>query len=328
MGRQSNREKLVKRLKEKSIEALLLGIELYNKPTISYRTESTAFLICNAWELILKAQRIHISGEKSIYRKKDNKSFSLEEMVNIEFNNNSPIKKNLDYIIKNIRNVSTHFIIREYDNLYSPLLQQCILNYVDYLNAKFKTNLADIMPSENLALVIRHDKTNKKLNKIYGKDFSKHYFDAKNQLINFIEENTNNDKCPVIAFVENKLSFVKNPDSADILAFYDTSGVGLNKISVAKDVNLSHPYSMKQAINNIKKFAQKSNFDISGLHCNSLVKYNKDNNIYAKPELYNEINYGNGIIKKYSDAYIDLILTSITKNPTIFANKKNHPSSE
>ena len=45
-------------LLDKSIEAVLSAIELYNKPTFSYREESFAILMVNAWELLLKAKRL------------------------------------------------------------------------------------------------------------------------------------------------------------------------------------------------------------------------------------------------------------------------------
>ena len=53
----------------KSQEAFILGIEVYNKPTIRYRVEGFSFFICNAWELLLKAILIKAKGEKSIYYK-------------------------------------------------------------------------------------------------------------------------------------------------------------------------------------------------------------------------------------------------------------------
>lgn len=43
-------------LVEKSIQAALSAIELYNKPNFSYREESFAILMVNAWELLLKAK--------------------------------------------------------------------------------------------------------------------------------------------------------------------------------------------------------------------------------------------------------------------------------
>lgn len=46
------------RLLEKSQEAFILAIELFNRPTIRYRVEGCAFFLCNAWELMLKAYLI------------------------------------------------------------------------------------------------------------------------------------------------------------------------------------------------------------------------------------------------------------------------------
>ena len=46
---------LTEKLLLKSQEAFILGIEVYNKPTIRYRVEGFSFFICNAWELLLKA---------------------------------------------------------------------------------------------------------------------------------------------------------------------------------------------------------------------------------------------------------------------------------
>ena len=43
------------RLLDKSQEAFILAIELFNRPTIRYRVEGCAFFLCNAWELMLKA---------------------------------------------------------------------------------------------------------------------------------------------------------------------------------------------------------------------------------------------------------------------------------
>ena len=44
-------------LLEKSIQAVLSAIELYNKPVFSYREESFSILMVNAWELLLKAKK-------------------------------------------------------------------------------------------------------------------------------------------------------------------------------------------------------------------------------------------------------------------------------
>ena len=58
--------KLSEKLVEKSIEAFIMGLEIYNKPTIRYRVEGFAFFVCNAWELMIKAKMINDFGEGSI----------------------------------------------------------------------------------------------------------------------------------------------------------------------------------------------------------------------------------------------------------------------
>jgi len=43
-------------LADKSVQAAISAIEVYNKPDFSYREESFSLLMLNAWELLLKAK--------------------------------------------------------------------------------------------------------------------------------------------------------------------------------------------------------------------------------------------------------------------------------
>ena len=119
-------------LLEKSQEAFVMAIELYNKPTLKYRVEGFAFFVCNAWELMLKAKIIKDSGEIAIYYKEsDTRTISLENCIKIVFTNDKdPLRKNLEKIIE-LRNTSTHFITQEYEFLYVPLFQACSYNFAD-----------------------------------------------------------------------------------------------------------------------------------------------------------------------------------------------------
>ena len=73
-------EDLSKRLVDKSVEAFIMGLEIYNKPTIRYRIEGFSFFICNAWELMLKAEMLN--RNISIYFKdKNDRTLSLESVV-------------------------------------------------------------------------------------------------------------------------------------------------------------------------------------------------------------------------------------------------------
>jgi hypothetical protein len=49
---------------EKSVQAAISAIELYNKPDFRYREESFAILMSNAWELLLKAKAVKDGGEQ------------------------------------------------------------------------------------------------------------------------------------------------------------------------------------------------------------------------------------------------------------------------
>jgi hypothetical protein len=51
------------RLLENSIEAYILALESINRLSIKYRVETFAYLICNAWELLLKAKIIQDAGQ-------------------------------------------------------------------------------------------------------------------------------------------------------------------------------------------------------------------------------------------------------------------------
>ena len=118
------------KLLEKAKEAFIMSIEIYNKPTIRYRVEGFSFFICNAWELMLKAHLLNTSGNSSIYYKDNpSRTITLENCIQKIFTNNKdPLRLNLEKIIE-LRNTSTHFIMEEYEMLYIPLFQACILNF-------------------------------------------------------------------------------------------------------------------------------------------------------------------------------------------------------
>lgn len=121
---------LAKRLLEKSKEAFTMAIELYNKPTIKYRVEGFSMFICNAWELMLKAYMIENLGDASIYYPDNpDRTIALSDCIKKIFTNNKdPLRINLEKIVE-LRNTSTHLIVEEYEMVYVPLFQACVLNF-------------------------------------------------------------------------------------------------------------------------------------------------------------------------------------------------------
>ena len=123
---------LKKELLEKSKEAFVMAIEIYNKPTIRYRVEGFSFFICDAWELMLKAYMIKAFGENSIYYKDNpDRTITLENCLQkVISNEKAPVRRNLSKIVE-LRNTSTHFVTEEYEMIYIPLFQACVLNFVE-----------------------------------------------------------------------------------------------------------------------------------------------------------------------------------------------------
>jgi hypothetical protein len=62
---------LQKLLLDKSLEAMTMAIEIYNKPLVKYRTETSIILIINAWEKALKALILKNSWAKLYDKKTD-----------------------------------------------------------------------------------------------------------------------------------------------------------------------------------------------------------------------------------------------------------------
>ena len=148
--------KIIPKLLNKSQEAFIVAIELYNKPTIKYRVEGFSFFICNAWELMLKAYLVKTKGNSSIYYKdKPERTITLENCIRAIFTNNKdPLRINLEKIIE-LRNMSTHFITEEYEQIYIPLFQACVINYTNKLLEFFEVDITEKLNSNFLTLAVK-----------------------------------------------------------------------------------------------------------------------------------------------------------------------------
>lgn len=125
-------EELTNQMIDKSIEAFIMGLEIYNKPTIRYRIEGFSFFIINAWELMLKAELMN-RGISIYYSDKPDRTLSFSDTVKkIYTNKDTRIRLNLEKIAE-LRNISTHYITEDYEIKYAPLFQACVLNYVNEL---------------------------------------------------------------------------------------------------------------------------------------------------------------------------------------------------
>ena len=116
-------------------EALLAAIEIYNQPNVDYREQTVAFLLVNAWEVLIKARIVQQSGGKieTIYRRqRDSNRYARNpdgEILTIDIRgalNRSGIpeevKTNVQGLLK-VRNQATHL------GVLAPELKKYILEF-------------------------------------------------------------------------------------------------------------------------------------------------------------------------------------------------------
>lgn len=155
----------------KSIEAMLAAIEIYNKPSFSYREESFAILAINAWELLLKARILQLSNNKvsSIlkYEKRQKADGSLSEkeyrvknrsgtylsiglframdLLEAEYGDKigMPVRKNIELLCE-VRDSAVHFVNKGFD--LTLLVQQLgtasLRNYIIAIRRWFAIDLS------------------------------------------------------------------------------------------------------------------------------------------------------------------------------------------
>lgn len=245
-------ETIQNKLIEKSKEAFCMAIELYNKPTIKYRVEGFALFICNAWELMLKAHMLNTLGETSIYHK-DNpqRTLSLENCVQKVFTNNKdPLRINLEKIIE-LRNTSTHFITEEYEMVYVPLFQSCVINFNEKMMAFHNVDMTTIVPQNFLTLSVSMKALNE--NEIiakYPEEIASKMLDAKSD----IDELTQNNNAKFAIRIEHHHFITKDKDKAtSFIKIDNTAETGIKIIKEIKDPNNTHGLTAKHCIAKVKE---------------------------------------------------------------------------
>lgn len=152
----------IRRLVDNSISAMLAAVEIYNKPRMTYRDEVTVMLIVNAWELAFKAA-LRQKRKSIFYPKKPGQrylSVSIDDALGrVNAQNLWPNGIDGMALTTNIKSL-TEFRDRAV-HLYNaaglgammhPFLQQNVLNYRDFMLARFKKDLADSMTWQLLPL--------------------------------------------------------------------------------------------------------------------------------------------------------------------------------
>lgn len=323
-------ENLSQRLINKSIEAFVMGLEIYNKPTIKYRVEGFSFFICNAWELMLKAYLVNKDGEQSIYYKdKANRTLSLNKVIDIIFTNkHDGMRENLEKII-DLRNTSTHFITEEYELIYVPLFQACVNNYVEKMQEYHNVDITKYISANFISLNTRIENlSNDEIRTKYSKITAEKLIKSKNKITKEINSSSNKFAIPIKA----NLYITKNENQADIkVAIKSKSDTNIAIVNKMQDISNVYPYTTKDVIKQVNKKLKQKDILIVKIKQGKQVKgiFNtydfqlftkfyglKEDNKYSY-----HITVGNRFV--YNMKTVDLIVEKITENPeSIIENLK------
>lgn len=304
---------------EKSKEAFILGIEIYNKPTISYRVEGFSFFICNAWELMLKSYLIKSLGDNSIYYKNNpNRTISLENTIEKLFTNNKdPLRKNLEKIIE-LRNTSTHFVTEEYEMVYIPLFQSCVLNFSEKMMDFHNFDITTLIPQNFLTLNISMQAIeSSKIIAKYPEEIAKKLIDKIDEIDLLSSEN--NEKFALK--IEHHHFLVKDKSRAtSMVKIEKDADTPVKIIKDLKDPNQTHPYSFKRIIKNVTKRLTREGIDIPFNRYTFTLFINKfdlkGNEVYCYSFKVGEKTKA----YKYSQQVVDLIVDQIKKDPENIMN--------
>lgn len=289
-----------------------MAIEIYNKPTIKYRVEGFSFFICNAWELMLKAHMINKFGENSIYYKDNPKrTITLENCIQKIFTNEkSPLHRNLLKIIE-LRNTSTHFITEEYEMIYIPLFQACVLNFVEKVQEFHQVDMTEVVPQNFLTLAVSMKSLDENIIRVkYPEEIAERILDTNSSLAPMINENNQSFAIKI----EHYHYLTKDKNKATSFVHVDkTAEAGVKIIKELKDPSNTHKYTMKTALKEINRQLQKEGIDlkINSYHFDLFNKVFglKENERYCYiHKIYAQPSYS------YSMQAIELIVGEIKKD--------------
>lgn len=312
-------ENLADKLIEKSIEAFILGLEIYNKPTIKYRIEGFSFFIVNAWELMLKATLLK-RNECIYFPDKPDRTLSVENVLRkVYTDKNTRIRLNLEKII-DLRNISTHYITEDYEVKYAPLFQACVLNFVNEIQRFHDVDITKYIAQNFLTISARYEPlSNEELKVKYSPEIAEKLIKQSNE-IDVLSATYNSDKFAIN--IRQNLYITKKKSEADFIVGIDSHSD--TKVSVVKDLkdpSDTHKYSYKNVITAVQEKLKKKNIKLgykSGFTqyvLNLIIDFYdiKQNSKYAYEHVI-----GNQHSYTYSQQFVDFIVVEIEKSPHNF----------
>lgn len=311
---------ITKQLLDASVAALFAGIEIHNKPHISYRYSSSVILIINAWELALKAFVYKYIGKKNVYEGKDGHTISFTKAAdNVRVYLNTIKPKSFEAVFDNLmllneyRCKDVHFVGAKIDPLMFMLISKAVLNYDEFIKKHFNK---DITRDDNLIILpiglklpLNPIEYLRQEYKLAQDDFVSHVIQ------NIKELNAANIQESIVVGFDIFTASVKKATNADIVAAIDSSaGVKLTKsVRVTDDPNAPamriEPDLPPLTYSDLQKRLKKRNPEMKfGKKFNSIIRELKKNPALCRERLLNPKKKDGTKTWFYTEEAVDFVL--------------------
>ncbi|MDN5628847.1 MAG: DUF3644 domain-containing protein, partial [Lactococcus sp.] len=255
------KEMLNDRLVDKSVEAFIVGLELYNKPTLRYRIEGFSFFIINAWELMLKAELLN-RGESIYYPDNPERTLAVSAVISkIYTDKNQILRINLEKIIE-LRNISTHYITEDYELKYAPLFQACVLNYTNELKRFHSKDVTEYIAQNFLTISSRYEPlTNEQIKIKYPPEIAEKFIQQAND-IDVLATELSSDKFAI--GIKQNLYITKKKSEADfVVAIHKDAESNVAMVKELKDPADTHKYTYNSVIMAVRKRLEKQSIKLN-----------------------------------------------------------------
>ena len=244
------------KLVKKSLEAYVLALETINRLSACYRYEAFLYLICNAWELLLKARILsRPDGKKALYTNhksgERHKTIALRSCLDQVFSDeNDPVRTNLIFL-SNLRDESTHFVLSFTPRAILGLFQSAVLNYHAKLREWWGESLSQRIPAGMMVIAYDFDPkdadlSSARLRRELGADTARYLMQFQKEMDETSERLGRPSQFSVP--IEYRLALTKKTKDGDIILDPGPNGEVVGLVKVAKDPSKDFPYLLKPLV--------------------------------------------------------------------------------
>lgn len=307
------RDPLARALAEKARENMILALELYNRPSLANRLDSFTQIFCTAWEQLMKAEIQEVAPGR-IFRPENPKrqrkeTIGFQDCLKQLFQELSPVRQNLEEI-QELRDESTHLLMRELQPIASHLFQAGVLNFA----ARYATVCGDpLMSGESpglMSLVLSPPPMDpQRLREAYGNATARDILAKAQEMEVRIMQSPSNEYA--IPFT-HEVVLAKKPGPGDIrLALIDPAdGPDASAVILKKptDVGKICRHRMKDLAHLLHEHFHRAFTNHEML---AMIETEKVKGANSDFHHYYEISKTHG----YSDACLDRLKSRITRDP-------------